>query len=118
MSINLHKALEYPLAVATVDGTRRKTPRSKIMEIILNSLDYDDNTNNVPSNAIYVIDLIAYLHSLVKLPATFRLLARWIISDIPCLCVTRWFTLQATHTVKIASNKEQLAGGQAEEYIL
>ena len=65
MSINLHKTLEYPLApvplaLATVDGTHRKAPKSKIMEIILNSLDYDDTTNNVPSNAVYVIDLIAY----------------------------------------------------------
>ena len=114
MSINLHKALEYPLAPATVDGTRRKTPKSKIMEIILNSLDYDDTTNIVPINAVYVIDPIACLHSLVKLPATFRLLARRIISDIPLCCKVVYFACD-TYSKNSIKQTEQLTRGQAEE---
>ena len=46
MAINLHKALQYPLAplplaLATLHGTPRNRPKSKIMETILNSLNDD-----------------------------------------------------------------------------
>ena len=75
MAINFDKALQYPLAplplaLATVHGTRRNRPKSNIMETIFNSLKYDTSTV-VPSNAVYVNDLIVYLYSLLKLPAIF-----------------------------------------------
>ena len=117
MSINLHKALECPLTLATVDGTRQKTPKSKIMDIILDSLDYDDSTNNAPSNAVYVIDLIGNFHSLVKLPATFRRLARRIIFDIT-LCYKVVYFACDTYRKNSIKQTDQLARGQAEEYIL
>ena len=82
------------------------------MEIILNSLDYDDTTNNVPSNAVYMIDLVAYLQFLVKLPAAFRLLARGITSDIT-LCYKVVKFAYDTYSKNSIKQTEQLARGQS-----
>jgi len=122
MSVDLDKALKYPLAtvplpLATADGSRRTTPKSKMMEAALTSLNLPNTAYDVPENAVYVIDLIAYLRSLVNVPDTFRLLARRIMADIPTRYKVVYFACDTynAHSIKQA---EQTARGQSDEYIL
>ena len=104
MPVNIDKALTYPLApvplsLTTPDGTRRSTPKSQMMEVVLTSLDLTNTTNEIPENAVYIIDLVAYLRSLMNIPDTFRLLAKRIMADKPIQCKVT--TLLVIHIVQI-----------------
>jgi hypothetical protein len=67
-----------PLALASADGTMRKTQKSKLMEIMeLPTVD------TIPSNSTYIVDVIAQIRSLVGVPETFRELARKLLSLVP-----------------------------------
>lgn len=76
--IDIDKALSFPLApvplsLATADGMRRKTAKSKLLEAALSStitdLEYVDDAT------CYVVDLVATIRSTVRIPDTFRELA-------------------------------------------
>ena len=83
-SVDINKALTYtlapvPLALATSDGCRRKTAKSKLLHTALESIISDEEA---PENATcYIIDLAASLRSIVSMPDTFRELARKILRE-------------------------------------
>ena len=84
--VDLDKALLYalspvPLASATSDGIRRKTCKSKLVDAVLSSV-VTDNVNT--DHATYlVIDLIATIRCIAKVPNTFRELALQLLHQIP-----------------------------------
>lgn len=122
MAVNFDKALTYPLApvplsLATPDGTRRSTPKSQMMEVILTSLDSTKTANEIPENAVYIIDLVAYFRTLLNIPDTFRLLARRIMADIPIQYKVIYFACDSYNADSIKQS-EQTSRGQSDEYIL
>ena len=89
-TINIDKALCYPLApvplsMATCDGIRRKTAKSKLFDAALPSLIENDAQypDDQYAHRIYIPDIAAIIHSLVKIPNTFKDVALRLLSDIP-----------------------------------
>eukprot|EP00794_Sanderia_malayensis_P020850 gene20850-biopygen15376 len=89
-SVDINKALQYslspvPLCLATSDGTRRKTAKSKLFPIALSSMEVDnitlDQSDMRPQ--CYILDLAATIRSTVKPPNTFRELAKKVIKEVP-----------------------------------
>ena len=73
--IDIDKALSFPLApvplaLATCDGARRKTTKSKLMDAALSSIIADEDI--VSNQSFYALDLIATIRSTVNVPNTFR----------------------------------------------
>ena len=89
-AINIDKALCYPLApvplsIATCDGIRRKTAKSKSFDAALPSLIENDAqySDGQYAHRIYILDIAAIIRSLVKVPNTFKDVALRLLSDIP-----------------------------------
>ena len=70
-----------PLALASADGTMRKTVKSKLMQI----MDLPICTE-IPVSSVYLVDFIAQIRSLVRVPTTFRELTMKILDMIPTQC--------------------------------
>ena len=87
------------------------------MEVILPEIDICDTTDKVPNGAVYIIDLIAYLRSLVNVPDTFRLLAQRIVADIPARYKVIYFACYTYNKIWIKSD-EQAKRGESDEYII
>ena len=84
--IDINKTLSVPLApeplsLATTDGMRRKTAKSKLLEAALAStvagIEYVDDTTR------YVVDQVAIIQSTIRIPDTFRELAIKLLNEIP-----------------------------------
>ena len=84
--VDIDKALSFPrspvpLSLATADGMRRKTAKSKLLEAVhsftITDLEYVDNA------ACYVVDLAATIRSTVRIPGSFRELAMKLLNAIP-----------------------------------
>ena len=69
----------YPLSLATTDGLMVKTVKSNLMHIIEDMVD-NSVTDVMPSNAALIIDAMALLQSLNKIPATFEELPPLLLS--------------------------------------
>ena len=89
-AINIDKALCYslasvPLAMATCDGARRKTAKSKLLTAALKSLIENDEEipQTRPENEIYFLDLATNIHSMGNIPDTFKDLALQLLCDMP-----------------------------------
>ena len=88
--MNIDAALCYPLApvplsLATCDGTRRKTAKSKLFSAALTSLEVEgiEIECTKRGKACYILDLAAIIRSIVRTPDTFRELAIMILREIP-----------------------------------
>ena len=88
-AINIDKALCYPLApvplsLATCDGLRGKTAKSKQLNAALTSLINNDAQfpEVQQSCRIYILDLAAIIRSMIKIPNTFKDLALLLFSDV------------------------------------
>ena len=73
--IDIDNALSFPLAhvplaLATSDGSRRKTAKSKLLDAALFSIIADEEIVSNPS--CYALDLISTNRSIVNVPNTFR----------------------------------------------
>ena len=84
--VDIDKALSFPLApvplsLATADGMRRKTAKSKLLEAALSSTITD--LQYVDDAACYVVDLVATIGSTVRIPGSFRELAIKLLNAIP-----------------------------------
>ena len=85
-SVDIDKALSFPLApvplsLATCDGNRRTTAKSKLLDAALSSIVAElDSLDKVQ---IYVFDVIAVVRSIAVVPDTFRDLARKLLHNIP-----------------------------------
>ena len=95
--VDLDKALSYalstvPLALATSDGIRRKTRKSKLMDAALSSI-VTDNVNTDHATCL-VIDIIATIRCIAKVPNTFRELVLQLLHQIPSMYQT---VLLVTH---------------------
>ena len=84
--IDIDKALSVPLApeplsLATTAGMRRKTAISKLLDAALASkvtdIEYVDDTT------CYVVDLVAIIRSMIRIPGTFKELAMKLLNEIP-----------------------------------
>ena len=79
------KALHYPLGevplrLANADGTMRKINKSKLAnEIISNTFTTDISKQQTA----YIIDVMAYIRTMVNLPDTYERLAWQFFSGIP-----------------------------------
>ena len=89
-TVNIDAALCYPLApvplsLATCDGTRRKTAKSKLFSAALTSLEVEgiEIECTKRGKACYILDLAAIIRSIVRTPDTFRELAIMILREIP-----------------------------------
>ena len=73
--VDLDKDLSYalspiPFALATIDGIRRKTCKSKLMDVVFSSI-VTDNVNTDHATCL-VVDLIATIRCIAKVSNTFR----------------------------------------------
>ena len=77
----LHYPLgEVPLGLANADGTMRKINKSKLAnEIISNTFTTDISKQQTA----YIIDVMAYIRTMVNLPDTYVRLAWQFLSGIP-----------------------------------
>ena len=84
--VDIDKALNFPLApvplsLATCDGNRRKTAKSKLLDAALSSIVKE--IDSLDEEHIYVFDVIATVRSIGVIPDTFRDLARKLLRNIP-----------------------------------
>ena len=121
-AINIDKALSFPLApvplaMATCDGMRRKTAKSKLYSGALKSLT--DNDTELPqvhwNRKVYILDLAAIIHSISKVPDTFRDLALQIVSR-----TLQYHIYIACDTYKDRSikNIERLLRGESDKFVI
>ena len=89
-AINIDKALCYPLtsvplAMATCDGARRKTAKSKLLTASLkSSIENDEEIPQTrPENKIYILDLAAKIRSMGNILDTVKDLALQLLCDVP-----------------------------------
>ena len=77
----LHYPLcEVPLSLANTDGTMRKTNKSKLANIIISNTFTIDISKQ---QAVYIIDVTAFIITMVNLPDTYERLAWQFMSGIP-----------------------------------
>ena len=113
------KAFSYalspvPLALATSDGIRRKTCKSKLMDAALSSI-VTDNVNT--DHATYlVIDIIATIRCIAKVPNTFRELALQ-LHQIPSMYQTVYAACD-TYLERSIKSSEREIRGQAETFVI
>ena len=71
--------------LATCDGVRRKTAKSKLLTAALKSLIENDEEvpQTRPENKIYIPDLAANIRSIGNIPNAFNDLALQLLCDIP-----------------------------------
>ncbi len=119
-SVDIDKALTYalapvPLALATSDGYRRKTAKSKLLHTALESIMSDEES---PENAsCYIIDLAASLRSIVNMPDTFRELAQKILREIPRQYQQIYVACDSYAASSIKGSERDLRGN-AEEFVI
>ena len=89
--LDMEKALKFPLspvllALAHADGTRRKTNKSALYDHALSCSQPKVSMTGSGKKA-YILDLVAQLRSMTKVPDTFEELALKIVvqSNIYCM---------------------------------
>ena len=118
--IDIDKALAYPLApiplsLATSDGCRRKTVKSKLFDAALTSVSSEEG---LPGNiSCYVMDLAASLRCIVKLPNTFEDLALKLLSELPNHCRNIYVACD-TYADRSIKNSERQLRGDSEEFVI
>ena len=118
--VDLDKALPYalspvPLALATSDGIRRKTCKSKLMDAALSSI-VTDNVNTDHATCL-VIDIIATIRCIAKVPNTFRELALQLLHQIPSMYQTVYAACD-TYLERSIKSSEREIRGQAETFVI
>ena len=90
VALDFRKILEYPLcpvplSICNGDGTRRRTSKSKLKEVLLaDSESFDKAILNTFPKDVLLVDLIALISTMVyDLPATYEEFAQMLIQRIP-----------------------------------
>ena len=114
--VDFDKALSYalspvPLALATSDGIRRKTCKSRLMDAALSSI-VTDNVNTDHATCL-VIDIIATIRCIAKVPSTFRELALQLLHQILSMYQTVYAACDTYLERSIKSSEHEIRG-QAE----
>ena len=86
INVDLQEVLKYslglyPLSLATVDGAFVKTAKAKLFHILEQSADAEANKSSFQGGAV-IIDAMAVVQMLIKLPPTFADLADAIFEKI------------------------------------
>ena len=88
-AIDFKKALEYslspiPLSICNADGSRRKTQKAKLKEVIYNKskIMTKEEFLNIPKDVV-VIDMVAMLNTIVNVPKTYNELALQFVKKLP-----------------------------------
>ena len=115
--VDIDRALTFPLApiplsLATPDGNRRKTPKNKLMDVLTSSIN---DCPEIRNDAVYMLDLIAFLQSLVKPPATFRDLAKRVVTSVPAMYKVVYIVCDQYDKPTIKSAEQEMRG-QSEQY--
>ena len=118
--VDLDKALSYalspvPLALATSDGIRRKTCKSKLMDAALSSI-VTDNVNTDHTTCL-LIDIIATIRCIANVPNTFRELALQLLHQILSMYQTVYAACD-TYLERSIKSSEREIRGQAETFII
>lgn len=118
--IDIDKALSFPLApvplsLATADGIRRKTAKSKLLDAALISIV--TSIDAVEDARCYAIDLIATVRSTVKVPNTFRELAMKLLHEMPRKYGIVYVACDTYREVSI-KNAERNLRGEAEQFVI
>ena len=87
--IDFEKALEYPLSpiplsLCNGDGTMRKTNKSDLLQILLETRVDMEPPEIVKQDTAYIVDLMAVIRTIRNVPGTFEELAFNIIKSLPC----------------------------------
>ena len=122
--INIDRALSYPLcpiplALATSDGQRRKTCKSKLFEAALSEA-VDDNSCARSIEADYLCffgDLAAIIRSTIPVPDTFRELALKILKEISPSYHSIYIACD-TYRPDSLKNSERVLRGEGERFVI
>eukprot|EP00794_Sanderia_malayensis_P020780 gene20780-biopygen14596 len=123
-AIDIDKALQYPLApvplsLATCEGIRRNTAKSKLMDAALQSiLETEGQSNeNQGSLRVYILDLAAYIRSMVKVANTFSELALQVLNDIPKNYSIIYIACD-TYRDRSIKNSERCLRGNSDKFVI
>lgn len=123
-AIDIDKALCYPLApvplsMATCDGVRRKTAKSKLFDSALTSLI--ENESRLPevqhARRVYILDLATIIRIMVKIPNTFKDLALRLFSDLPMHYNVVYIACD-THKAPSIKNRERSLRGDSDKFVI
>ena len=123
-AINIDKGLCYPLApvplsLATCDGLRRKTAKSKLLNAALTSLIKNDAQfpEVQQSCRIYILDLAAIIRSMIKIPNTFKDLVLLLFSDVPRQYNVVYIACN-TYRIRSIKNSERSLRGDSDKFVI
>ena len=119
-AIDIDKALSYslapvPLSLATSDGLRRITKKSKLFDAAISSTIFEDESIENPT--CHILDLIATIRCVVKVPDTFRALAEKLFQELPRNCKIVYVACDTYAAWSIKSAERKLRG-QGEEFVI
>jgi len=91
--IDIAAALSYPLSqiplsLATGDGNRRTTSKSKLTPLLINGVTLkdpksDNSVKSVKENTTFIVDLMAAIRTMTNLPGTYEEFVWNFVSTIP-----------------------------------
>ena len=87
-NIDFEKALSYPLSpvplsISHPDGTRRKTEKSKLRDIIFKGIPIKNEEPENCCNDVAVVDMMALLNTFTSIPKTYGGLADKFVRALP-----------------------------------
>lgn len=113
--IDINKALQFPLSpvsspLSTCDGKMRKNSKSALYKCALNELD-EIHIEDIPSDIdVYMIDLAAYIRTIVTHCKTVRDLSTKLIASIPSQYTTIYIVADNYNEVSIKGACRQMRG--------
>lgn len=123
-TVNIDADLCYPLApvplsLATCDGTRRKTAKSKLFNAAFTSLEVEsiEIEPTERRGACYILDLAAIIRSIVRTPDTFRELALKIVRGIPSQYSVIYIACDSYKDQSI-KNAERVLRGHEDKFVI
>ena len=119
--VDLDKALSYPLApvslpLASADGNRRKTNKSKLYDVIEPTCPKTPVSHDKPKKYL-IYDLAAVLRSKLSTPNTFRELAIQLLNEIS-LDFSTIYVACDTYTEKTIKGNERKSRGTSEKLVI
>ena len=121
-AVDIEKALTYPLApvslpLASADGARRKTAKGKLLENLPSLEDREINIETLPtSQKVYILDHVASIRTIVKVPNTFEDLALILLNGIPKMYQIIYIACD-TYRRNSIKRSERLLRGYSEKFV-
>ena len=119
-SIDIDKAVRFPLApvplsMATGDRMRRKTAKRSFLEAVLSSVIAENDV--VDNVTCYVVDLVAAIRCINKIPGTFRQLAVKLRQDLPRK-YSKFYVACDCYTERSITGYKRRLRGQSERFVI